>query len=240
MVELGASCINIPKKLLYCVLVLLAACSYKGGSEQPVVRKFTWFSYLAGNDIKGRCDRELGQRYRFVYNGIYTEQVRSYDIVPTTKGRYEIKIRVNEEADLSAVSINLEDPDMFKPWRPTLSSSNVSENEIDILRKTLVDIGFFDSPPPSVNLSSIDFYWIVSACVDGKFSQNAYLWPHKIFKTAQFPKLLSLWDFTDIPINQPRKTTTFSIYGTDNIDDHRNYFSLNFGDNGLLTHSILE
>jgi len=240
MAELKLSYIKIPRILLYCILILLTACSYKGGGEQPLVRKFTWFSYIAGSDIKERCNEAKDQRIRFVYNGVYTEQVRSYDIIPAAKGRYEIKISVTEEADLSSISTNLESPDFFKPWRPTLSLSNVSKNEVGILWKTLIDIGFLDSPPPSVNLSSIDFYWIVSACVGGKFRQNAYLWPHKKFKMAQFPKLLSLWDFTDIPINQPRKTSVFSIYGTDNIDDHRNYFSVKFGNNGLLTNNILE
>ena len=221
------------------VLLVLSACAYEGGEYQPVIRKFTWFSYVAGDDIARQCSALRGERYRFVYNGVYNEQVRSYDIKPAEKGRYQIKINVTEEADITSFALDLDNPDLFQPWRPKVSETNISASDIAILKKTLKNVGFFDSPPPGENLPSIGFYWIVSACVDGKFSQNAYLWPDRKFKRAQFSKLLSVWDFTDIPINPPRETSNFSIYGTNDTKDFRNHFDLRFGSNGFLRHTTV-
>jgi hypothetical protein len=225
--------------LLGMVLVVLAACSYKGGENQPVIRKFTWFSYIAGEDIARQCTGSRGERYRLVYNGVYNEQVRSYDITPAERGRYQIKINVTEEADIRSFSLDLNNPDLFHPWRPKVSTTNISASNLGVLKKTLKNAGFFDSPPPSENLPSIGFYWVISACIDGKFSQNAFLWPDNKFKQAQFGKLLSAWDFTDIPVNLPRKTSNFGVYGTNDTTEYRNHFNLRFGSNGFLRHTTV-
>ena len=217
----------------------LSACAYEGGGDQPVIRKFTWFSYIAGDDIRKRCFSAKNERYRFVYNGVYNEQVRSYDIQPAENGRYHIKINVSEEANITSFALDQSNPDVFQPWRPRTSDTNISAADSGILKKTLKAAGFFDSPPPNENLPSIGFYWMVSACVDGKFSQNAYLWPDKKFKDAQFGELLSAWDYTNIPVNMPRETSDFSVYGTNDIEEYRNHFYLWFGSKGLLGHTTL-
>src|SRR5690606_6468296 len=59
-------------------LIVLAACTYRG-ADDPVSRKFSWFSYLNGDDIRRECVAGAADRYRFVYNGINVEQVRTYD-----------------------------------------------------------------------------------------------------------------------------------------------------------------
>ena len=220
--------------LLGCFLATITSCSYYGGHEQPAIRKFTWFSYIAGEDIKNKCISGSKTKYRFVYNGIYNEQVRTYDINQISPDRYNIKISVTEEADISSFSLDLQNPDLFKPWKPKFSVTNVSAQDIGILKQTLKDIGFFDSLPPKEKLSSINFYWIISTCIDGSFNQNAYYWPDKKFKKAEFPGLLSAWDFTGIPVNPPRVTSNLSIYGTTDEKSHRNHFNIEFGSNGLL------
>ncbi len=225
--------------LLGIVSGMLSACAYDGGGDQPVIRKFTWFSYIAADDIRARCRTSVGERYRLVYNGVYNEQVRSYDISPAEKGRYQIKINVTGEAQISSFGLDKNSPDLFTPWRPHVSSTNISESDLGLLKKTLNNADFFDSSPPSENLPSIGFYWAVSACVDGKFYQNAFLWPDQKFKAAQFGKLLSAWDFTNIPVNPPRETSNFGIYGTNDPDDFRNHFNLRFGSNGLFGHTTI-
>ena len=223
----------------FCLFVfILASCSYEGGSEQPVIRKFTWFSYIAAEDMRKKCKYTSSSQYRFVYNGNYNEQVRTYDISHTEKDRYKIKINVTEEADISSIVLNRNEPDLFKPWRPKSSATDVSGKEIDILKRTLKNIDFFDSPPPSINLESMNFYWVVSTCIEQKFSQNAYVWPEESFKNARFPKILSIWDYTDIPINIPRKTSNFNIYGSTETKDLKNQFNLKFGSDGLLGHNL--
>ena len=76
--------------------------------------------------------------------------------------------------------------------------------------------------------------------MDGKFHQNAYYWPDKKFKTAEFPNLLRIWDFTEIPINPPRSTSKLSIYGTTETKHFRNHFNLDFGRNGFLRQNFVK
>tara|TARA_B100000315_G_scaffold260173_1_gene319706 strand:- start:10502 stop:11230 length:729 start_codon:yes stop_codon:yes gene_type:complete len=225
--------------ILGAMLIILSACAYKGGGDHPVIRKFTWFSYIAGDDIRQGCAKTSSERYRFVYNAVYNEQVRTYDISPAGEGRYQVKIRVTSEADLTWLNLELSNPDLLKPWRPKISVTNIAASDVEILKRTLRNAQFFDSRPPAENISSISFYWVISACVDGKFSQNAYIWPTENFKKAQFGKLLSAWDFTDIPVNPPRKTTNFSIYGTNDEKVYTNLFDLQFGSDGLIRHYVL-
>ncbi len=239
MVIINLGRLGLLRMMISLAIVVLSSCSYQGGNEHPVIKKFTWFSYVASEDIRKKCNYTKSSQYRFVYNGVYNEQVRTYDISDVGEGRYKIKINVTEEADVSSIVFHLDDPDLFRPWRPKTSVTNVSAKEIDMLNMALTDVGFFDTPPPSINLSSISFYWLVSSCIDGEFQQNAYLWPEEEFKKAAFPKLLSIWDYTDIPINPPRETSDFSIYGTAEAMDFRNHFNLKFGSNGLLRHNLL-
>lgn len=222
---------------LFFIIVFFSSCSYQREIEHPVMRKFTWFSYIAATDIQKRCDRSSGLEYRFVYNGVYDEQVRTYDISHVGADRYEIKTNVSDEVDISSISLDLRRPDLFKPWRTKSSVTNVSINDIEMLTKTLKNIGFFNSSPPLRSFSSIEFYWIVSTCINGRFNQNGYFWPDEKFKTAQFPKLLHLWDFTDVPFNQPRQTSSLSALRLTGANDIRNYFNLNFNSNGLLSYN---
>ena len=94
--------------MLLILSAIIAACTYQGdsvtgfGSDHPVVRKFTWFSYVGGEDIRAACRLGTRDRYRFVYNAVYEEQVRSYDLMAAPEsGGYELKVMVSGEADLS-------------------------------------------------------------------------------------------------------------------------------------------
>ena len=235
--NLGLLCFS--RGFIGLIVIILSACSYKGGEDQPAIRKFTWFSYVKADDIRTECNNSTNPQYRFVYNGVYNEQVRTYDIYQVKKDRYQIKINVTEEADISSIKLNFEVPDLFQPWRPKISVADVPAKQIDILERTLRDIGFFDSLPPRGNLTSTNFYWVVSACIDRKFTQNAYIWPEEKFINAVFPELLSIWDFTDIPINPPRETSNFGIYGTTETKDFRNHFNLKFGSDGFLGDNLI-
>jgi len=224
--------------LMAVALIALSACAYEG-VDNPVARKFSWFSYIAADDIVNNCPVKKGDRYRFVYNAVYNEQVRTYDIIPAEPGRFRIYISVVEEAKIDTIITDATYPDVYQPWHPKRSITNLSGSDIETLRKSLKDVDFFDSSPPREDLPSIGFYWVVSACVKGKFTQNAFLWPHKKFKAAQFGKLLSAWDFTDIPVNPPRETSHLSVYGTNDSEEFINDFNLKFGSNGLIRHTVL-
>ena len=63
------------------VLFVVTGCTtYTGSADNPLARSFTWFSYVAGDDIKAECTSESRDHFRFVYNANYEQQIRAYDL----------------------------------------------------------------------------------------------------------------------------------------------------------------
>ena len=214
--------------------LLVSACTFEG-SRHPVPFKFTYFSYLNGDDIRSQCANGGHDILRFVYNGIYTEQVRTYDLVPNRRerSRFILESRVSREADVSLITGELYRPDLFAPWRPVVSRVNLSADDFQRLKRALTTSGFFAEPVFFGNLSSIKFYWIVSGCVDRKFHLRAFVWPEDSFIGAKFPELLLSWDRTNIPINPPRAASLFQVYGTTNAEEQQTLFTIHVGDNTI-------
>jgi len=212
------------------VSLILTACTFEG-SRHPVTLKFSWFSYLNGDDIRPRCSAGAPDEYRFIYNGVYTEQVRMYDVFPAPDedDRYIVEARVTGQADVSTVAAEYSRFDLFAPWRAVESKINVRQEDIEKLNLSLKSSGLFSEEGHQGDLSSIQFYWIVSGCFDGKYIVRSFVWPEQAFQEADFPKLLMVWDFTQIPLNLPRKTSLFEIYGTNDQEDHLNLFTIRVG-----------
>jgi hypothetical protein len=215
-------------------LATLAACTSTGPGLQdnPVTRKFTWFSYVKGDDVRARCQPGAPDAYRFVYNAVYVEQVRTYDIAPSPMpGHMRMTARVTEKANLASMDVGAPS-DLLDPWRPKSAVIDLPQAEVDRLKRALLADGFLTKAPPSRALTSIEFYWAVSACIDGQFRLNAYVWPGTEFEQASFPKLLFGWDMTEVRVNPPRPTDAFSVYGR-SMPEHSefaNFFRLRFDD----------
>ena len=210
---------------------LASACTFEG-SRHPVPFKFTYFSYLNGDDIRLRCANGGPDILRFVYNGVYTEQVRTYDLVPNRReiGRFILESRVSGKADLSLITGEMYWPDLFAPWRPVVSRVGVSGDDFRRLKSALTSSGFFAKPVFLGNVSSTQFYWLVSGCIDRKFHLRAFVWPGDSFIGADFPKFLSLWDRTNIPINPPRANSLYQVYETTNVEEHQILFTIHVGE----------
>jgi len=214
-------------------LLLLGACE-RLGEDHPITRKLTWFSHVGGSDIRNSCVTGAPDRYRFVYNGIYVEQVRSYDILPTeSSAYYRLKIAVAESARINEIVTELARPDIFQPWRPRIDERILSAAMVGNLNSALRTGRFFASGPPDRTVSSIEFYWAVSACLGGQFHFNAYVWPSDRFGNLTFPDLLRSWDQTEISFSPPRKASEYDVYGTYQQEEFRNYFHLRFDGRGL-------
>ena len=228
--------IDFAKRALFGGLAatLLVSCAYEGSYENPVARKFSWFSYLSGDDIRAACKAGAPERIRLVYNAIYTEQVRSYDIAPSAEpGRFDLTARVTGTADLSTVSTSFEAPDPFKPWRPAKSVTSLRPEDLVNLKLALEADGFFAPTRVGLELPSQNFYWVGATCIDGHFHFNAFLWPKDRIDNFTFPKMLFAWDFTDVPVAKPRKATLFDIYGTRIPEDKFTIFTVKLAKNGL-------
>lgn len=213
---------------------LIMACTYRGGDD-PVTRKLTWFSYLNGDDLRAECVQGAPERYRFVYNGVYVEQVRMYEVsarVPAQTG--QLNIRAIGPTRLGSVSIG-RPADLLSPWQGKTASAILAPEDLAALRQATRESGVFDATPRGLQLRSEDFYWIVAACVDGRFTFNAYRWPSPRFEAARFAELLFAWDRTGVPVNPPRAVDPNWLYVEPDGQDLSNQpiFTLSVGENGL-------
>jgi hypothetical protein len=204
--------------------LFLSACEYTGGSIDPIGRKFTWFSYVNGDDIRKVCSSLGADRYRFVYNGIYQRQTRSYDVFFHSK---KITMKVTGASNLNKLSTN----DLLAPWRGVEETILIGDNELNALKETLLTSAALQPAPDGLRLYSDEFYWIVSACVEGKFYFNAYLWPSKRWDAMTFDDLLFNLDTTGVEVENPRNLSPVDIWGgMDKVDR----FLLQLGKNGLI------
>ncbi|TVR98224.1 MAG: hypothetical protein EA406_07540 [Rhodospirillales bacterium] len=216
--------------------LLITACTATGIDTNPVVRKFTWFSYLNGDDIRAACIPGAPDRYRFVYNAVFVQHVRTYDIVPSADGRdFTLTSRVIGPPHLGRVFL-ARPADVFAPWRGTIVDTTLSPNDIESLRNALAAGAFFEPPPRRLRLTSEDFFWIGTACIDGEIAFNAYRWPSARFDRARFPELLLGWDPTGIPVNPPRHLSLFDIFGEadPNVRQRHSTFNLTVTEDGLI------
>lgn len=210
-------------------------CASVGDIGNPVARKLTWFSYLNGDDLRTRCGPGAPARFRFVYNGIYIEQVRTYDIEtgPVGSDNHVLRYRVIGPTDIGTLFVT-EPRDVFAPGRGKTGQVRLADSDMDALDAALAAGGFFDPAPKGLALASEDFYWLASACVGGRFVFNAYRWPAPRYETARFPDLLLAWDRSGVPLNPPRRTSVEELVfgGPKDVSDEALSFNLEVGENG--------
>ncbi len=228
--------------MLGLVMACLNGCTFHGRTD-AISQRFTWFSYLNGDDIRAACAPGSRARYRFVYNGVYVRQARTYDIAPGdsptgTDPSYVLRARVLGPSDLSNVSIDpaalIEDPlDILAPFAGHKAHTPLGSRDIDALDGALVASGFFQPPPTGLYLRSEDFFWVGVACISGRVLFNAWRYPSRGFDALTFPKLLFGWDTTGVPVNPPRDLSTFEIYGQATVPDSAPRFTLTVGTDGL-------
>ncbi len=178
----------------------LVACSDVSRIDTPVVGQLAWFAYLGGEDIRAACAPGTPARYRFVYNAVIDEQLRSYDMTQTADG-------ATFQARVPAAN-----PTLFEyrtgavnTWNPRRADTRTIDRAtyLEIARQLEAD-GFGAPPDTTRNLSAWDFYWLVTACADGKFHINAWRNETPEFVALRFPALLFAQDRTEIPVNPPR------------------------------------
>jgi hypothetical protein len=212
------------------VAAALAACTYRE-TDNPVVRKFSWFSYLNGDDVRAACRVGGPEHWRFAYNGIYIEQIRTYDLTEQPDGTFRLRVNVAETPNLAKLSVK-RPKDLLTPWQGPVGTVILGRDQRDLLARAAEDDGVFAPAPKGLQLHSDDFYWTGVVCRNGEVSFNAYRWPSERFKGLSLPGVLFAWDPTGIPVNPPRQTSTRELYGEENPDGAVQ-FNLAVGDNGL-------
>src|SRR6185312_8011996 len=70
--------------------------------DMPVVRSLNWFGYVGGDDIRAACRPGGRSRVRLVYNALWEEQVRTYEVFLQPDGTAGLNIGVlADQGDVS-------------------------------------------------------------------------------------------------------------------------------------------
>src|SRR6188768_1002846 len=88
--------------------------------DQPVVRSLNWFSYVAAEDVRAACQPGGRSRLRLIYNALWEEQVRTYEVFLQPDGTAGLNIGVLPQqapaTDVSSITIGSLS-DVTAPWR---------------------------------------------------------------------------------------------------------------------------
>lgn len=185
----------------FTALLVLGACSAAGPANEPIARTLAWFSYVAAEDLQAACREGAPEVYRFVYNAVYTEQVRTYDLTLDGPGLGGL-LRSAAFGGIPVATFSLSDP--LGGWRGAQSLRSVAPEAVAHIRAGLADAGFFAPPPAGTFLDSGNFYWVVNACIEGRHHFNVFAAPaHPVADLGFFAPLLR-HDATGVAVNPVR------------------------------------
>lgn len=176
----------------------VASCTYQGGDiGDPLTRKAQWFSFVEGEDIRASCAAGTPDRYRLVYNGIYDEQLRIYEVDAL---RRILAIHVTQPGNAGRLSSD----DPVAPWRALEEKVQLDQPGYDRLVGTFAQGGMFAPPPVGLELPSRSYFWTAAMCKDGQYGFTAWKYPSPAFDTLGFDKALFALDPTGIAVNEAK------------------------------------
>lgn len=176
----------------------VASCAYQGGDiGDPLVRKTQWFSFVEGEDIRAACAAGTPDRARLVYNGIYDEQLRIYEVDAL---RRILTIRVTQPGNASRLS----GEDLTAPWRAQEEKVQLDQPAYDRLAASFAQGGVYGPPPVGLELPSRSYFWTAATCKNGLYGFTAWKHPSAEFGQLGFDKNLFALDPTGVAVNQPK------------------------------------
>ena len=216
-------------------LLALGACEYTGPAEDPVTRSLSWFDYIASDNLRDACAPGASTRLRFVYNGNYDQQIRSFDVFALPGGRgAAISAWVRGEADLTKA---VEAQHILAPWEGKRVESVLDPQAMSDLLRALDADDFRTFKPAGLRLPSTEYYWIVTGCLEGRFHANAWLYPSDRFRALRFPAVLMANDGTGValgkpvPADQRYDDPTITLGGREHRDEG---FEIQLGANSIV------
>ncbi|MDH5772698.1 MAG: hypothetical protein OEY84_06140 [Rhodospirillaceae bacterium] len=220
-------------KILFGIIGVMAVSScaaVPGVGNDPIMRKLSWFSYINGDDMRPNCTTGAGENYRLVYNGIYTEQIRIYQVGGSENN---FSVRVINAPDLSDISVS-SGVDLLNPWRGLKKEKDISSEDMMQLTEAMENDGVFGPPAVGLRVSSKGFFWTVAACHEGNFYFTALRWPGNKFENAAFPTKLLELDESNIKVNQPRTVRASNVVNQSQTRKKVEGFTLEVGEDGLV------
>ncbi len=176
--------------------------------DSPIVRSLNWFSYVGGDDIRAACRPGGRNHIRLIYNAIWEEQVRTYELFLQPDGTAGLSIGVLQGqgtgANLSTLFIEKGD-DATAPWRMRKGQRVLNVGETRELVGLLEVSSAFGPPRDGLRLPDNDFWWTVASCRNGVWGFQAYHYPTDGFAKVKFAEKLFAWDNVPIAVNRPRE-----------------------------------
>jgi hypothetical protein len=175
--------------------------------EQPVVRSLNWFSYVAADDMRADCRPGGRSRMRLVYNALWEEQVRTYELFLQPDGTAGLNIGVlvdqGPATDVSSIFIS-QLGDVTGPWRMRRGQRLLTAAETSELMGLFQASAAFGPPRDGLRLPDNDFWWTVASCRNGVWGFQAYHYPTDRFANVRFAEKLFALDNVGIAVNRPR------------------------------------
>lgn len=205
------------------VALLLAGCTTFTGTEgNPLKRSFTWFSYVAGDDIKATCEPDSRDHFRFVYNAVYKKQIRAYELKGVDGGADFVARARNDAGNVARFSFS----NPLGPWELQRSEMGLTNEQAAGIIAALNHDAAGAPSPAGQQLASNEFYWIVAGCTAGSFGLWAFEQDKVELSALTFvPELLS-YDQTDVSFRKPKPVEGF--------DDGAFYIKLNTTADGIV------
>lgn len=173
--------------------------------DKPIVRSFHWFDYVAADDIRRSCEVGGRNRLRLVYNALWEEQVRTYEIFLQPDGTAGLTIGVLDGRGAVTNDPNFQPADLLAPWSMRRSQRLLTSSETGELIGLLQSSEAFGPAPDGLRLPDNDFWWTVASCRNGGWGYQAYHFPTDGFTRVKFAAKLFSWDNVAVPVNYPRK-----------------------------------
>jgi len=190
--------------MLMTPLTVFAQTRLEPKVDSPLTRSFYWFRYVAGTDIRERCTTGGLNHIRLVYNAIWDQQVRAYDMALQGASGATLVTRVL--ADIGNLSyIEVRDWNgLLDPWRGKRAETRLAAADVTRLIALLDESGGFGPPPAGLELPSNDYWWTVASCRNGQWGFAAYHYPTDKFARVRFAEALFAADKTGVAVSLPK------------------------------------
>jgi hypothetical protein len=135
--------------------------------DPPIVRSFNWFAFVGGDDIRANCGKDGRNRMRLIYNAIYSEQVRTYELFLQPDGTTGLGIGVLADQGVVSNLLMNNGGDALKPWSMKRGERILNAGETRDLLALLQESAAFGPPRDGQRLPDVDFWWTVASCRNG-------------------------------------------------------------------------
>ena len=204
--------------------------------DPPIVRSFNWFAFVGGDDIRANCGKDGRNRMRLIYNAIYSEQVRTYELFLQPDGTAGLSIGVLADQGVVSNLLMNNGGDVLKPWSMKHGERILNAGETRDLMALFQASAAFGPPRDGLRLPDVDFWWTVASCRDGVWGFQAYHYPTDGFANVKFAQTLFSFDTVPVPVNPPRKLVPAELRRDPNAPVNHmkaNQWTLTVGRDGL-------